>query len=325
MISAKSVGCIAMSFSKSFTSSLLALAATIAAWASVPLVLKYFATHTRLDGWTVNGLRYLFTSIFWLPFVVRMAKGDPAACKGVVRAAWVPALLHMVGQASWGLAPYFNDASVMNFVSRISFLLTLVAGFWLLREERALSRSPLFWIGVAGSIVGLLAMFEGGLHTGNTSLPGMLLILGASTCWAFYAVFVRKRMQDYPARLGFGVVSLLVVPGLTALMFTFGDWRAAQDLTVQQWILLAVSGWIGISMGHVLYYHAVRTLGPIVSEGSLAMIPFVTAMLGGMLLGEHLLPSQWTGGTLLVAASLCLLAAKRGKAQSTVVEDPAGG
>jgi|APTNR8051073442_1049403.scaffolds.fasta_scaffold00053_106 drug/metabolite transporter (DMT)-like permease len=288
-------------------SALASLGAVIVIWAAAPIVLKYFAG--VLDAWTVNGLRYFFTALFWLPVVYRQRAlvRDPA----LWRAAALPAFCHLLGQAGWGLAPYYNDASVMNFVSRLGFLFTALAGFLLLRSERALVRRPMFWVGAAGSIAGLIAMFRGGTHTGGTSPLGMGILVWTSACWSLYAVNVRLRMARYPARLAFGVVSLMVVPGMLVLMFSLGDWRAATELSGVQWMLLIGSAWLGIALGHVLYYQSVHALGPILSEGSLAVIPFLTALLAHLILGEHMILAQWIGGSLLVLATLFLLSARK--------------
>lgn len=288
-------------------SALASLGAVIVIWAAAPIVLKYFAG--VLDAWTVNGLRYFFTALFWLPVVYRQRAlvRDPA----LWRAAALPAFCHLLGQAGWGLAPYYNDASVMNFVSRLGFLFTALAGFLLLRSERALVRRPMFWVGAVGSIAGLIAMFRGGTHTGGTSPLGMGILVWTSACWSLYAVNVRLRMARYPARLAFGVVSLMVVPGMLVLMFSLGDWRAAAELSRVQWLLLIGSAWLGIALGHVLYYQSVHALGPILSEGSLAVIPFLTALLAHLILGEHMILAQWIGGSLLVLATLFLLSARK--------------
>ena len=302
---------------------LAALAVTVLAWSGVPLLLKHF-THVGLDAWTVNGCRYVFTVMLWLPFVIRHYRDIPPDRNVWRDAAW-PAFFHLAGQVGWGLAPYYNDASVMNFVSRLGFLCTIVFGFWLLRDERTLARRPLFWIGVAGSIAGLLAMFGGGLNVGNTSVIGMALLVWTSVCWGLYAVNVKRTMQAYPARLGFGIVSVLVAPGLVVLMFLFGDWRAALHLNLLYWSLLAGSAWIGIAMGHVLYYQAVKALGPVVAEGALALIPFVTAIAAHAILGERMMLMQWIGGTVMVLATLCLLWAKKLETAMVIPEEPGGG
>ncbi len=71
------------------------------------------------------------------------------------------------------------------------------------------------------------------------------------------------------------------------------------------------SAWLGIALGHVLYYKAVHVLGPIVCEGTLALVPFLTALLAHHILGEQMVPAQWLGGSLLVTATLLLLASRK--------------
>lgn len=293
---------------------LLALATVVVVWSAVPLLLRHFARQGVLDAWTVNGVRYFFTALFWLPFV--LGSGPPAAGERPVwRRAIGPAVCHAIGQAGWGLAPYFNSAGVMNFVSRSAFLFTIVAGFAVLRDERALARRPLFWVGTGATLAGLVILFAGGLDVGNTSAAGIAILLVTSLCWAIYAVLVRRNMQGIPARQGFGIVSLLVAPLLVALLFALGDWRQLARIGPADWILLALSGWIGIALGHVLYYQALRALGPIVAEGGLALVPFLTAVSAHLVLGENLRPAQWIGGTILVLASLLLLHAKLSRAR----------
>lgn len=287
---------------------LLALLGVILAWALTPLILKYFAG--IMDAWTVNGMRYILTALFWLPWVIRRLPSLPER-RGIWRDAMGPALFHMLGQAGWGLAPYFNDASVMNFVSRLSFLLTVAAGLWLLREERVLARRPSFWTGVVATVLGLAALFGGGLRTGGTSPAGMGILVWTSCCWCGYAILVRRRMRRYPIRVAFGVVSLLVAPGLAAAMFALGDWRALAALSLPQWTLLAASAWIAIALGHVMYYRSLQSLGPVITEGALALVPFVTAVAARFTLGEHMNAAQWLGGALLVSATYFLLRARR--------------
>ena len=294
-----------------------ALAAAILFWAGVPLLLKVF-TH-RLDAWTVNGVRYVFAALFWLPLVLRHRRDvfmsplayEPGGGRRVLwRDALVPAVAHVVGQALFGLLPYFNDATVINFVSRSGFLFTTLFGFSMLPDERPLARRPLFWVGFAGTVAGLITMYKGSLGTATTSAAGMGLLVLTAAFWGLYSVLVRKCMRGYPIRLGFGLISLYAVPVLLALMFLFGDWRALLHLRLGWWILLWISAVAGISLGHVLFYRAIHTLGPITSEGSLLAIPFVTVLLASFFLDERLRLLQWIGGLLLIGGCLFLILAK---------------
>lgn len=288
-------------------SAIIALGIAILFWAGVPLLLKLF-TH-RLDAWTVNGLRYTFAALFWLPFVIRHRRDVPTG-RNIWKDAIPPAACHAIGQMLFGLTPYFNDATVINFVSRSSFLFVTLFGFFMLREERPLAHDPLFWVGVAGTLAGLVAMFFGGLGTSSTSAAGMGILLATAALWGLYSVLVRKFMRGYNVRLAFGVVSLYAAPSLLALMFAVGQWKPILHLEVSLWILIWISAIAGIALGHVLFYRAIHALGPITSEGSLLLIPFVTSVLAFFTLGERLGHLQWIGGLILVFGCLFLILAK---------------
>lgn len=293
-----------------------ALGGTVVIWAGIPIFLKYVAP--IMDAWTVNGLRYVFAMLFWLPYLVRhrralapqAAAGAGCSGRNIWRDAVPPAAVHVVGQALFALTPYFNDATVINFVSRSSFLFTTVFGFTLLAEERPVARSPLFWTGVAATAAGLTAMYRGGVGTPSTSPLGMVLLLSTSACLGLYAVLVRRCMRGYPVRLSYGVISLYAGPAFLLLMFTVGNWRAAAGLGALQWLLLWFSAVTGLALGHVFYYRSIHTLGPIASEGGLLLIPFVTVLLSLVTLHERLNAAQWIGGLVLVAGSLFLVVSK---------------
>ena len=278
-------------------------------WAVVPLMLVHF---TRwMDPWTANGTRYFFAASFWLPFVVRTLRGLAPQERGAVwRAALVPAAAHCAAQVFFGLAPYHNSATMLNFGCRLSIPFATVFGFWLLPGERPLMKSALFWAGLACALGGFGLMFENGFGTNSTSATGMLLLAGFAATWGLYAVFVRRNLSVYPAHLAYGVVSLLTGAPLVALMFRFGDWRALQGLAAGQRFWLILSALLGLTLGHLFYYRAIRTLGPIASEGSLLLIPFQTAVLAHVWLGDRLSPMQWAAGVGLVLGCTLLLRAR---------------
>lgn len=309
-----------MSTHRPWAGAAAALATTILIWGTVPLILRHIAREGVLDAWTVNGFRYLFTALFWLPYLLAR-RGELAQARGLWRDAALPAACHLVGQIGWGLAPYYATASVMNFASRSSFLFAILLGFWLLPEERRLVRHPLFWLGALATVLGLCGLFGGASDGGSTSALGFVILTVTALCWAAYGVQVRRRMQRHPARLGFAVVSLWVAPPLLALMFALGDWRAVSQLDAFHWLLLVFTGCIAIALGHVLFYLGLRTFGPVTTEGSLSVVPFLTAVLSGQLLGERLSGIQWTGGLLLVAGTLALLAAKARQLRARPVTD----
>ena len=295
--------------SRAFFMAIAAMLLALFFWAVVPLMLEHF-THW-LDPWTANGARYFFAAAFWLPFVLRTLRGmAPPARRAVWRAAAVPAAAHCAAQIFFGIAPYHNNATLLNFGCRLSIPFATLFGFWLLKSERPLMRSTLFWTGLACAAGGFGLMFENGFGTDSTSAPGMALLLGFAVAWGLYVVFVRRNLSAYPAHLAYGLVSLLTCLPLLALMFRFGHWRALLHLPWNQWLWLVFSALIGLTLGHVFYYRSIRIIGPIASEGGLLLIPFQTALFAHVWLDERLSPLQWAAGALLILGCALLLRAR---------------
>jgi drug/metabolite transporter (DMT)-like permease len=268
-----------------------------------------------------------------VPILPRPARrNERTASGGVWRDAAIPSIVNIIGQAGFGLGPYFVSASTMGFVLRLSFLCTIFFGFLVLEEERRLAARSSFWFGTLLSIAGVVAMFAGELHAGGeTGAVGMVILLLTAVAWGAYAVCVRRYMAPYSARQSFGVISIYTSVGLSALMFALGDFRKAADLSVGLWTLLMTSALIGIAFGHVLYYRGLHRLGPVAAGGILLITPFVTYLLAAVLLEERLAALDWLGGGLVVAGGVLLVAARwqieRPPATPTAdnLDDQAGG
>ncbi len=295
--------------SRSFSLAIASMLLALFFWAIIPLFLEHF-THL-LDPWTANGARFFFAAAFWSPFVAKaMRRMAPAERSAAWKAALVPAAAHGASQVFFGIAPYYNNATMLNFGCRLSIPFATLFGFWLLKSERPLARSPVFWAGLACAMGGFLLMFEKGFGTDSTSVPGMLSLLGFAAAWGLYVVFVRRNLSGYPVHLAYGVVSLLTCIPLVILMFWMGDWPALLRLPLDQWLWLILSALIGLTLGHVFYYRAIQTIGPIASEGGMLLIPFQTAILAHFLLGDRLSPAQWAAGGVLILGCTLLLRAR---------------
>ena len=293
---------------------ILCLIAVAIGWGSIPIFLRYF-TH-YVDVWTANGVRYPVGALFWLPFVVVLSRrvrlqGQPGPGRSVWRDAVVPSVMNVFGQTGYAASPYFLPASTVGFVVRLSFLFTVVLGFVLLADERPLARRPVFWVGAATSLGGLVLMFLDKAQAGaGEHVVGLVLLVATTAAWGGYAVSVRKWMAGYPARLSFGVISLYTSGALLLLMLAFGRVRALGDLSATLWACLIGSALIGVAFGHVLYYRAIHRLGPVVSAGVLLITPFVTCLGAAATLGERMAGVQLLGGVSVLAGGALLLRAQ---------------
>jgi drug/metabolite transporter (DMT)-like permease len=288
------------------------LAATLG-FGIIPIFLKHFAQ--SLDAWTVNGVRYSVGALFWLPFLLFLDRQPNrmrplAPRRNVWRDAVVPSIVNAVGQAAFGVSPYFVSASTMGFVLRLSFLFTIVFGFAVIAEERLLTRKPAFWVGTALSLAGVLAMFVEEIQGGIGSIAGLAIIVVTAVAWGAYSVTVRYYMADYSARQSFGVISLYTSAALVILMLLFGNVGSLAGISLGLWGNLMLSALIGIAFGHVLYYRGIHRLGPVVASGMSLMTPFVTYLAAVVLLGERLNGLEWLGGVFVVGGGGLLVLAR---------------
>jgi drug/metabolite transporter (DMT)-like permease len=318
------------------------LAATLG-FGIIPIFLKHFA-HS-LDAWTVNGVRYSVGALFWLPFLLVLERQpgrtrkskrcqepfpdtdlaisqddrpekvpDTFSRLGPGRSVWrdalVPSIVNTVGQAAFGVSPYFVPASTMGFVLRLSFLFTIVFGFAVIAEERLLARKGAFWLGAVLSLAGVLAMFVEEIQGGIGSMAGLAIIVVTAVAWGAYSVTVRYYMADYSARESFGVISLYTSAALVVLMFLFGRVGSLAGIGLGLWANLMLSALIGIAFGHVLYYRGIHRLGPVVASGMSLMTPFVTYLAAVFFLGERLNGLEWLGGALVVVGGGLLVLAR---------------
>ena len=295
-------------------------------WGCIPIFLRFFVTHQGLDPWAVNAVRYSVAALFWLPVVLALRQQwRPGPGEGRGRSVWrdalIPSAINIVAQETYGISPAYASAPTIGFALRLSFLFTLLFGLVFLHEERLLVRRRSFVAGAALCLVGVAAMFiEGLTREGSVSLAGMGILLLSTMGWGGYAVSVRKCMAGYPVRLGFGVVSLYTAGGLIVLALAFGRPASLARATGVVWAAFGVSAFMGIALGHVLYYRGIHRLGPVVSSGLLLGTPFLTYAGAAVLLGETLTLVQTLGGIAVVGGGAMLVAAK---AQTEMAADEA--
>ncbi|MFC1461599.1 DMT family transporter [Verrucomicrobiota bacterium] len=295
---------------------ILCLTGSLLCYSSVPLFIKHFSSF--LDAWTVNGVRYLTASVVLALPVFMILKKNPEM-NTVWKAAIFPGAVNLCGQIGWALTPYYSDASVIGFNIRVSFLFTLVFGFFMIPGERPLIKSSFFWAGAVVCITGVIMMYSASIRNGSeTSLTGMTIIAVTAVFWGLYSVVVKRNMGGFPARLSFGVISLYTTFGLLVLMLLRGNTSSLKTLELQQWSFLVVSGLIGIASAHVLLYKALAVLGPVTCGGASLLSPFLTWLGAAILLGEKMTLTQTVGGMVIIFGAFLLVRAQAVTSKASV-------
>jgi drug/metabolite transporter (DMT)-like permease len=287
----------------------LGLVGSILGWSLMPVMLKGFTDD--MDGWTTNGVRYPFAALLWLgPLIyqVRQGRVNPAIWK----MALLPTGVNLGAQILWAQLPYFIDATQMAFLARISVAFAITGGFLFFPDERRLMKRPTFWVGVALSIAGFVAMSLGGLKPlEGRELVGVFLVLLCGGFYGLYGVAVRYSMRGSRPWVAFPVISLYTSAVLIVCMFLFGEPERLLETTAVNFGLLLISAVIGIAVAHTCFYIAIEHLGVAISSGMQLVGPFLTYLWAFLFFGESLTLSQIVGGVVLLGGAALLLRAQR--------------
>jgi inner membrane transporter RhtA len=162
------------------------------------------------------------------------------------------------------------------------------------------SRKPIDFLWLALAMLGLGLLLPLGHEATSLDLQGVLFALAAAVCWGAYIVFGKRvghLHAGHSVALGLTVAALAVVP--------FGIWQAGAALLEPRILLFglgvaAVSSALPISLEMV----ALKRLPQEAFGIMTSMEPAVAALLGLLMLDEHLTAMQWLAivCTMLAAA-----------------------
>ncbi|HET9141576.1 DMT family transporter [Actinophytocola sp.] len=161
---------------------------------------------------------------------------------------------------------------------------------------------------LAGATVFLLAIPAGGTHR----LAGDLLFLGSAACWAGYTMLGAPVLERVPA---FTVTTFASAAGALALGIlavpAFDD-VAWSELDTGFWLNQAYLAALPTALAYVLYYWAVRRVGPATASSAMFLVPVFGLTCAWLLLGESITPVQAVGAALMLGGAwLATVAARR--------------
>ena len=207
--------------------------------------------------------------------------------------SWRPALLLGVILGVMNTAFYagierlpLGDAVAIEFIGPVA-VATITSS----------ARRDLVWVALAA--LGVLAISHPGPD--HLSYEGIAFILVAATCWGAYILVGRRvalggRRADTLAVAMVFSAAVLVVPALL---------QAAPALTSARFLLLAAGvGVLSSAIPYSVELMAMERVPPTIFGVLLSLQPFMAALMGLVVLGQHISLLEGAGLSLVIAASV---------------------
>jgi drug/metabolite transporter (DMT)-like permease len=157
-------------------------------------------------------------------------------------------------------------------------------------------------VGIALSLTGIGLVVSAAAAPGapDDSPLGLLMVLGASLCWAFYTLGLRPLTHrvdgvQIAAWTVFGAVIPMVLMGLPSLLDT--DFRAVPPAA---WGAVLYSAFLAFVVAYLFWYRGVRILGPVRTAMYANLQPIIALGVAWLVLHERPTSIQFIGAACVV-------------------------
>jgi drug/metabolite transporter (DMT)-like permease len=215
----------------------------------------------------------------------------------------------VVHQITQTISLFYIGPGVYAIFTRSSVIMTALFALIFFPEERHILRQWQFQVGTLLGLLGAVGVFwfQPGTGTGHVAIRGLLIAFVATTCWALYAVLVKRPSAKLGSIRTFGLVSFITSTLLFPLACAFGNVATPVHVTWLVNLILAVSAVTCITMAHVLYYVAIQEIGVALAQTLQLLCPLGALLLSAWIFHERLTVAQiWSAAILLFGAFLAM-------------------
>ncbi|WXL26965.1 DMT family transporter [Ectopseudomonas mendocina] len=284
---------------------LAGLLVAILCWAGNSLVARAFAAD--IPPLTLAFWRWVLAFLLLFPFVALPVWNNREHIKNAGWRLLVIAVLGITGYNSFLYSAAHTTAAInITLVNTCIPLMTFIAAGLLLKEWPARHA----WLGMAVAVGGLLVLISKGdpqMLLGLSFAPGDLIMLIAVADWALYSVLLRRWstfFQPIPPLALLGVsIGLGVVCLLPLYLYEYSQ-GARLTVTLPNLSAIAYTAVFASLVSYLAWNHGVKVLGAAAASMTSYLMPVFTAILGWVLLNEHLQSFHWIGGGLIFGGLL---------------------
>lgn len=259
--------------------------------------------------------RFLFACVVLVPLVWRHpARLSGAEWRVLLFASFLGVPVQFLVQF-YGLSlTTVTHASLM--IGTMPVLLAVAASLFAHERLHALG-----WAALAGSTVGVSLLVQGGARASadlrGPSVAGDLLVVLSLVIALGWILLNKKLMQAHPPVVvtTYGLMSGTAM--LAVVVLAAGGPPPVHAISGRVWLALAASGVLCTSSTTLLWNWGMHRVPASRAGVFLNLEPAMGSLLGVQLLGDHLGPTAWVGGGLIVAAAIALTTT--GHAEATAI------
>jgi drug/metabolite transporter (DMT)-like permease len=246
--------------------------------------------------------RFLFACVMLVPLVLQHpARLSAAEWRVLLFASFLGVPVQFLVQF-YGLS-LTTVAHAALMVGTMPVLLAVAASLFAHEKLHALG-----WLALAGSTVGVSLIVVGGARASSDlrrpSVTGDLLVVLSLVLALGWILLNKKLMQAHPPVVvtTYGLMSGTAM--LCVVVLAAGGAPPVHGITGRVWLALAASGILCTASTTLLWNWGMHRVPASRAGIFLNLEPAIGSLLGVELLGDHLGPLAWVGGSLILAAAI---------------------
>lgn len=284
------------------------------AWAGAPAMIHSFTGAFPVNF--QNAFRYLVAVILLWPSFLLSQDGALVGMhlrklRSKAPGILVIALVTYAFQVCYTYSLFLLPPSLMSLLNQTQVVFAVLFAVLFFRDERAFIFRPIFLLGLAAALAGVVLVVAGGRNLDSRGLfMGVLVILLSAACWALLGCLLRAWVPDVPPLLCISSVFTLVVPLFAATYAIAHRGLPMPQATTAQWLTLLLSGIVAIGVGHSLFYRSVGVLGVSVSASIGLLSPLLASLISYLVFGDALSALQLAGAAILLVGCFLIIRAR---------------
>jgi drug/metabolite transporter (DMT)-like permease len=278
---------------------LFSLLATAFVWSWPNVMIRML--RTDFDVFTQSFFRYLAASIFLFAVGLIFTRRSIVDTAANLRTLLIPAVIMAAHQIFFTAGIFMTSAVVSSLMGRLNAVIIPALSCIFYEDERRVVGNRNFLLGAFLALTGVMGVILGRDVTEMDGFNvGAVFIIIGTLGWSIYAVYIKKIVRSMDPLAVIAFVSLLSTFLFLPVVLTFGDIRKIANVPTETRMLLLGSGVLGVAIGNIFYYHAIKHVGTSIASIFLLIMPLSVGIIAFLVLDETLTIAQIMSGTVLV-------------------------